>query len=599
MTNGVVVYEAIDDGNDFIFKDLNKGVEKLSKITKQEALGKRVSKLFPGVISSGLLKVFKFVWKTGKPRDLPVFRYKDHRIDQYVHNRVYKLPSGEIVAVYDDVTDKKKAEIRLKESEQKFRHIINDLDVGYFKVKISGEIILHNPAFKQFLGIPENYHIIGKNVRQFWINPDERKEYIERLNIYGSVKNFQITARKMNGERIFIQNSSHLIRNEKNGQGFIEGTFSDITDQILMEEKLKASEEKFRTVFEQSLIGLSIMKDFKVTYFNKANSYILGYDIEEIKDWKLREFIRIIHPDDSNKVLKRIKENFQNKNYPLKYQTRIITKSGEIKWVEVFAKFIGKKDENKVLNMVIDITDKKRAEQQLIKLNKLKSDLLSRTSHELKTPLVAMKGFVDLLLELYSEQLNEEMRSIVNEIQKGANRLENLIKDILKTSELNSDEVILEKQKVDLKKLIRETIDDLKILIETREHTIDYKLGGNLIIKLDKNKIKEVIDNLMSNAIKYTPKGGRIVINSEEKKDKILISISDNGIGLTKRDKENLFKQFGKIEKYGKGWDIDTEGTGLGLYISKQIIELHGGNIWATSNGVNQGSTFFFTLPKN
>jgi len=599
MTSGVAVYEAVDNGEDFIFKDLNKGGEKLSKVTKKEVLGKRVSKLFPGVITSGLLKVFKFVWKTGKPKDLPVFRYKDHRIDQYVHNRVYKLPSGDIVAVYENVTEKKEAEIRLKESEQNFRSIINDLDVGYFKFKISGEIIFHNPTFKKFLEIPEDYKIIGKNIKQFWVNPEERKNYLERLKKYGSVKNYQITARKMSGEKIFIQKNSHLIVDENSGQQFIESTFSDVTDQILMEKKLKASEEKFRTVFEQSLIGLSIMKDFKIMNLNKANSYILGYDIEEIKDWELRDFIRIMHPDDSNKVVKKIKKNIQNKNYPLRYQTRIITKSGEIKWVEVFGKFIGKKDENKVLNMVIDITNKKKAERELIRLNRLKSDLLSRTSHELKTPLVAIKGFVNLLLELYNEQLNEEMRTIVNDIQKGANRLENLIKDILKTSELDSDEVILKKQKVNLKKLIRETIMDLKILIETREHTIDDRFVDNLIIILDKNKIKEVIDNLMSNAIKYTPKGGRIVINSEQKKDKILISISDNGIGLTKRDKENLFKQFGKIEKYGKGWDIDTEGTGLGLYISKQIIELHGGNIWATSSGVNQGSTFFFTLPKN
>ena len=106
-----------------------------------------------------------------------------------------------------------------------------------------------------------------------------------------------------------------------------------------------------------------------------------------------------------------------------------------------------------------------------------------------------------------------------------------------------------------------------------------------------------MITNLLLNAIKYTPKGGNISVQSSINDDSIIISVKDDGIGLNDEDKSHLFKPFGKIERYGKGWDIVSEGMGMGLYISKEIIDLHGGKIWAESEGINKGTTFYFSLP--
>ena len=117
------------------------------------------------------------------------------------------------------------------------------------------------------------------------------------------------------------------------------------------------------------------------------------------------------------------------------------------------------------------------------------------------------------------------------------------------------------------------------------------------MIKIVKEEIYEVITNLLSNAIKYTPLNGNIKIESEINDKDVIISIQDNGIGIEKKDKEQLFTKFGKIERYGQELDVLIDGTGLGLYISKKIIELHGGKIWVESDGRNKGSTFFFSLP--
>jgi len=118
-----------------------------------------------------------------------------------------------------------------------------------------------------------------------------------------------------------------------------------------------------------------------------------------------------------------------------------------------------------------------------------------------------------------------------------------------------------------------------------------------MITNFEKEKIYEVLMNLVSNAIKYTPTNGKITISSEVQNGNYVISVQDTGIGLTDEEKAKIFKKFGKIERYGKGLDVVSEGSGLGLYISKKIIELHKGNIWVESEGRKKGSTFYFSLP--
>ena len=130
-----------------------------------------------------------------------------------------------------------------------------------------------------------------------------------------------------------------------------------------------------------------------------------------------------------------------------------------------------------------------------------------------------------------------------------------------------------------------------------REHEINLNVDKHLITNFDREKIYTVITNLLINAINYTPKGGKISIHSKIDKKSIVISIKDTGIGLDEKEIIRLFKLFGKIERYGKGWDIVVGGMGMGLFISKEIIELHDGKIWVESEGRNKGSEFYFSLP--
>ncbi|MFX0180664.1 MAG: sensor histidine kinase, partial [Candidatus Hodarchaeota archaeon] len=242
-----------------------------------------------------------------------------------------------------------------------------------------------------------------------------------------------------------------------------------------------------------------------------------------------------------------------------------------------------------------------RKEEQIRKLSeidKLKTDLLSRTSHELKTPLISIKGFTELLLNLHKKKLDSEVLSIIEEIKEGSKRLENYVNAIVESSQLDQGLLKLNSSKENLSALIKDCVAQLKGTAKLRKQKISLNIKENLETIFDKEKIYEVISNLLINAIKYTPVEGDIEIHSDQKDGFYIISIKDNGIGITESEKEKLFTKFGKIERYGQGWDVGIEGTGLGLYISKEIMELHGGKIWVESEGRNKGSTFYFSLPK-
>ena len=235
--------------------------------------------------------------------------------------------------------------------------------------------------------------------------------------------------------------------------------------------------------------------------------------------------------------------------------------------------------------------------RMLSEINKLKTDLFSRTSHELKTPLISIKGFTELLLNLHYQKLDKEIVSILEEIQKGSKRLEDYINAIVESSKLEQGLLKLNLSEENLSFLINYCVRQLEGAAELRKQNIKVDIEKEMITKLDKERIYEVLSNLLINAIKYTPVGGQITVNSSRKDDSYIISVKDNGIGLTDEEKSQIFKQFGKIERYGQGWDVGIEGTGLGLYICKEIIDLHGGTIWVNSKGRNKGSTFHFSLP--
>ena len=501
------------------------------------------------------------------------------------------------IAVIEDITKRKEKEEELRLHSE----IMTNVSEGVHLVRLDdGTIVYTNPALEEMFGYNPG-EMIGKDIAIANAPTDKTPKEIKK-NImgilsetgewHGEIKNI-----KKDGTLFWCYANVSIFDHPEYGKVLVS-VHTDINERKKAEEKLKESEEKFRTLAEQSSVGLIIQQDDLLKFVNRAVSNIIEYPLHEIKEWKVEESFKMIHPDDLMYVKERIAEREEG-NYEKihKYECRIITKLGKLKWVEIMTrglKYLGK---HAIAVTMIDITSQKEGEEELKEISKLKSELLSRTSHELKTPLVSIKGYVDLLLQVHYENLDFYTISMLHEIRQGCSRLESLIKDLLETSQLETGAIMLHKERENLSFLIKFCLKELQGLANIRHHKIFLNIEENMITMFEKERIYEVIVNLVSNAIKYTPPKGVIKIGSEVKNNSYIISIKDNGIGLSEKDKQKIFKKFGKIERYGKGLDVVSEGSGLGLYISKGMIELHEGDIWVESKGNEKGSTFYFSLP--
>jgi PAS domain S-box-containing protein len=389
----------------------------------------------------------------------------------------------------------------------------------------------------------------------------------------------------------------------KNGEKKLILISRDITEIKEAKEKLYETEEKYKLILENANDLITIInKNLQHEYINEKVYYdLLGYSQEDIIG---NTPLTPIHPEDQERAIKGLMDGF--KYGEAKNEMRVKHKDGHYLWLENKGKtFIDIDGKKKAVIISRDISEHKKLQKELIdqkieleKLNELKSEFLRRTTHELKIPLTAIKGYADLLLELNSDHLSAEMISNLENIHEGCKRLEHIIKNIIESSKLKTSRIELRKSRENLYKLIKACIEELEELSGSKKHTIELNIQENLVVTFDKEQIHEVIINLLGNSIKYTPPQGIIIIKADFKDEYVIISIEDNGIGFTKEEKTKIFKQFGKVDHSNLDFDIGIEGSGLGLFISKQIIELHGGEIWAHSEGRNKGSIFYFSLPR-
>ncbi len=513
----------------------------------------------------------------------------------------------EILGYWVDITDQKKAEEILKQSEEQFQMLYETMTEGVVLINKNGNIIFANPAAEEILGLKlsdiEARHYISPK----WeiLRPDgtplptEEMAGPRAMKTRSIVKNVVMGIKRSDDKISWVNVSAAPLIDDNNKLFGVVGTFTDISEQKLAKEKLTKSEEKFKFLISSSptmIYTSKVSGDFGATFISKNVNEIAGYNPEDFIN-NSEFWIEHVHTDDKERVLSTLEELFEKE--ALIYDYRFKFADGTYHWMRDEVKLIKDKDGNPIetIGSWTDISDIKKAEEELIHLNKLKSELLTRASHELKTPLISIKGYSDLLLELHKDKFNGMALSSIKQIKRGCETLEKTVNNILNTAYLESDHVKLNLTVENLSFLIKFVINDLKGLALTRNHEIIVDILDNMVLKIEKERIYDVLSNLIVNAIKYTPQGGQIKIKSKKKNGSYLISVKDNGIGFTKEEKEQIFEQFGKIERYGQGWDIGIEGTGLGLYISKRIIKLHGGNIWVESKGRNMGSTFYFSLP--
>ncbi len=513
------------------------------------------------------------------------------------NSQLLKNDIGDAISIestFIDITEKHKLEQKLRESEENYRNLYEEAPNAYFSISIDKSILRCNKAAEKLLGYTKE-ELLSMKVFDLYADTEygfsKAKELFQKFSKGELIQDEEFQMKRKDDKHIWISLSVKPILDQ---EGNIIESLSmviDMNERKRAEEALKSERDKLKAMIDGlTSAGLSIDiigDDYKVQYMNDLMKERFGDFIGKLC---YENYIGATEPCEDCPAMKSIKTNTIE---------RVEQSAVDKRNYEIFSAPIPNPDGtiSKAIELVIDITERKKAEQELILLSQLKSELLTRYSHELKTPLMSIKGFTNLLSIKFQDTLHDEELSLIGEITKGCHRLETLVRNILDTADLDSGTVELELTKNDLSSVIRSCVEQLEGFANSRDHTINLKLHEELLISFDIKQIVQVVNNIITNAIKFTPPQGRITIQSEIKEDFITISIRDTGIGFTNEETQILFKRFGKIERFGQGFDIITEGSGLGLYLSRKIVELHGGELWVESEGRNKGSTFYITLP--
>ncbi|MCA9372916.1 hypothetical protein KC921_02360 [Candidatus Woesebacteria bacterium] len=242
----------------------------------------------------------------------------------------------------------------------------------------------------------------------------------------------------------------------------------------------------------------------------------------------------------------------------------------------------------------------KAANNRLRELDKVKDEFVSIASHELRTPLTSIRNYQWMILNNKGGKLSEKQRYYIERSYQATNRLTKLVTDMLNVSRIDSGRILLDVEKAYLPDLTEAVIEELQVKIRERQIDVIHEVPKKdtlPFVTADSDKVKEVIINLIYNALKFTPEKGTITVSYKKSAEGITVLVKDTGIGIDSAYLGTLFTKFGFVKDSLRANHPTTDSTGLGLYISKSIIELHGGKIWVESEGANKGSTFCFTLP--
>jgi len=509
---------------------------------------------------------------------------------------------------YNDISHQIKSRALLEQSEERNRLIMQSALNAIITIDTSGQISFWNKQAEQIFGWKME-EVIGKKLEDNIIPIQHKKGHTEGLNRYlesgeGPALNklLELPAVKKDGTEVIIEIA--IIPIKQDDELFFCSFIQDISERKKAETQLIYQERKFRNIISNMNLGLiEVDNNGLIQYANQSFSTISGYSNEELigKD-PIDIFV-----EEKDKIIMESKAELRAQGISDLYQIPVKNKNGEIKWWAVSgAPNID--DNGNVLGTIgihLDITEQKKLELELelekqIALNasKAKEVFLSTMSHEIRTPLNAIIGF---LRELGKFSTSQEQKTYIENSSIASSHLLSIINNILDISKIESGEMELESIAFDLKHSIEKVVNVLDVKAKERELLIEYKFNNDISEYLigDSFRIEQILFNLIGNSLKFTQEGSVQVecdlIQDFDDKQEILISILDTGIGI---DESYLNSIFTKFSQEDKSTSRNFGGTGLGMAITKELVDLMGGNITIESKK-NTGTKIFITLKLN
>ena len=530
------------------------------------------------------------------------------------------LENGEIVGAvltFSDITARKHAEAELKRLLAERGVILDNIPVGVAFVKKREFIWINEEMTRIYEYSAEEFS--GMSTRVLYVSEDDfetegRKGYATLAR--GETYFTEVLLQRKNGEPVWSQ----LVGCGVPGNGGIDAggaiwIFQDITARKRSEAELKRVLTERSVLLDNVPVGISFLKNREFLWINREMMRIFGQTIEELQNTSTR--MHYEHEEDFERVGR---EAYATVTRGEIYSTEVLMrrKNGELFWCHVTGCGIPDADgigADGSIWILQDITDRKRSEKELQTAmlmaeaaNRAKSEFLANMSHELRTPLHGVIGFGELLVQETVGPLNDAQKEFAVDILESGKRLLVLVNDLLDLAKIEAGRMELQPTEFSPSDLFRRSMSIIGEEALKKQIALRMEIGDmSEVISGDESKLRRVLLNLLTNAVKFTPEGGEIVLSArwatarssglpvaDSGERSVEISVADNGIGIDACDLQRIFQPF---EQGDGSFSRQYEGTGLGLHLSRKLIELHHGKIWAESDGKGKGSVFRFVIP--
>lgn len=588
MPNPYIFIKAIRDENgepvDCIILDTNKKFMELYNLNKQDLIGKRAIDLFPHM-KLLLSATINQVEALPEKEKLLTFEYHSKTINRWFLIATHSPEKDYYSFVGNDITYLKESESALKQMQYQQKAILDNIpSIAWLKDRES-TLLAVNESYAEKCGVPV-IEVIGKTDYDYFPFELATLYVTDDKKVMRSKKRL-VTEEPfigIDGKKTYIETCKTPVFDDVGDVIGTAGIAHDITERKNMEIALRESEIRYRELFNNMSSAVAVIE-----YIEKENKFIFkdyNRGAERIdnlpKNYVLgKDLLKVFPEYEDLEILNKIK-NVWTTNTPEYIKDLYYTGHNVQNWRDYY---IYKLPTKEIIAVYNDISERKETE-------KIRENFIATLSHDLRVPLLAENHTLKYMLKGTFGPLSNHQEVAVDNMINSNSDLINLVNTLLDVFKYESETIELHKKNINIFQLVEECLMEIESLINSQNKIVKSHIKEDIPnIYVDRKHIKRVLYNLISNAINYTPDNSIIEIDARIKKYTMKITIKDNGKGISEEDISKIFDRY-----YSSSKKFRKVGTGLGLYLSRQIVEAHGGNIWAESKP-NQGSIFYIELP--